>query len=196
MLPKFSKGNIKLGHILNFSLPNYITCPGKSKWCMQKCYVRKSERLFPRCKFTYAHNLLVTQDKAFVSSTIAQIKESDPIYFRIHPSGDFYDTRYILKWVQICKALPSITFSAYTRSWVNPRLLQALNKLSALDNVQIFYSIDPTMTNPPKGRIAFIDIDERADGVKCFSQNGIKRTCSECGFCYQKSKASIIFKVH
>ena len=36
-------------------------------------------------------------------------------YFRIHESGDFYSEDYVKKWYEIARALPAVTFYAYTK---------------------------------------------------------------------------------
>ena len=41
----------------------------------------------------------------------------DPMFFRIHDSGDFYNDAYFKAWLEVCRRLPHIRFWAPTRMW-------------------------------------------------------------------------------
>lgn len=190
-------GNKKLGNIPNLSMPSYISCPGKSEWCQKKCYAHKYEKLYPQCTPAYTKNMILSKSPDFVNSLIAIIQKMGGPYFRIHPSGDFYNTEYIDKWFEVCQALPNTLFCCYTRSWMIPELLSSLKKLKKLKNLQLFFSVDPTMPLPPEdGRIAFIETDKRANGITCLEQTGKRETCLKCGYCYKNTKKNVIFKIH
>ena len=191
-----SDGNKKLGKLPNISMPSYLSCPGKSKWCQKKCYANRYEKMYPRCTPAYIRNMAISKTPDFIDVIITKIKKMGGPYFRIHPSGDFYSTEYIDKWVNICQSLPDTLFCVYTRSWIIPELLSSLNKLKKLKNFQLFFSVDPTMPLPPEGRVAFIETDKRSNGIMCLEQTRKKNTCLECGYCYKNTKKNVIFKIH
>jgi len=190
-----SQGNKKLGKLPNISMSSYTSCPGKSEWCVKKCYASKYEKIYPQCIPAYMRNMEISKSPDFVNIIIDKVKKISGPYFRIHTSGDFYNIKYIEKWIEICQSLPNILFSVYTRSWIIPELLSSLKELNKLKNVQIFLSTDPTMDLPPDGfRIAFIEEDERAKGIMCLYDSGLKNACSDCGYCFKNNKKNVIFK--
>ncbi|GMW03627.1 MAG: hypothetical protein AMXMBFR84_47610 [Candidatus Hydrogenedentota bacterium] len=112
-------------------------------------------------------------------------------------SGDFYSRAYILAWRKIAIRQPATQFWAYTRSWTEPSLLPALEQFRALPNVHLFASVDPGMPDPPKGwRVAYLDIDPRAEGVPCLHQSGKAKSCFECRYCFRAGKGNVVFRVH
>jgi hypothetical protein len=163
-----SPGNTKLGKMPNFSIPAGDTCPGKSDFC-KGCYAQKGFFQMPRLKSSYAQNLEVTQEDSFVDAMIAHIQQATRKVkvFRIHVSGDFYSATYTRKWVQIIKALPSVQFYAYTRSWRVETIRAALEELRALQNMQLFASMDATSIEPaPEGwRVTTVEPDQRYRGM-------------------------------
>jgi len=195
--PVLGKGNIKVGPILTFSLPSRFTCPGASRWCAKHCYAARFERIWPNCRLAYSRNLLLTWNiPRFVRLMLRNIPKNLPV-LRIHVSGDFHDPSYIYGWIKIARARPRTQFWAYTRSWTMPTLLPALEQLRALPNCHIFASVDPDMPDPPAGwRVAYLDIDPRAQGVPCLHQHGKAKSCFECRYCFRPGKGNVVFKVH
>lgn len=190
-------GNMKVGSIRTFSLPSRLTCPGASSWCSKHCYAYRFERRRPNCRDAYSRNLVLTwHPDEFVEAMLQVIPKKLP-QCRIHVSGDFYSVEYIEAWQRICGEYPHTLFWCYTRSWNVPDLLPALEKLRDLPNVQLFASTDPSMPLPPKGwRVAFIEEDPRASGLRCLEQYGRKPSCLECGYCFQQQRGDVIFKTH
>ena len=191
------RGNSKVGEIPTFSLPSRFTCPGASAWCIKHCYARRFERLRALCRMGYSRNLVLTWDTdRFVSTMLAQIPPDVPC-FRIHVSGDYYDTTYIESWRKICLGRPLVRFWAYTRSWASPTLQPALEALRRLPNFCLFASTDVTMPPPPEGwRVAFVEGDPRATGIKCREQNGLSDSCLTCRYCFASNAGHVVFRVH
>ena len=189
--------NTKLGPVFNFSLPSRITCPGASPWCKKHCYAWRYERRRPRCRNAYQRNLELTRNPdQFAERMIAVLPRLLPC-FRIHVSGDFPEDRdYIQAWIKICQAFPQMKFWAYTRSWVQPDLYLALERLQELPNMNLFLSTDPTMPLPPgEWRVAFIEGDPRAKGILCPEQIGERNSCLDCGYCFLEKEGNVIFKI-
>ena len=191
-------GNKKIGaHVPTFSLPSKITCPGKSDWCVNHCYADRFERMRPNIRRAYERNLAICQYPVLlVNFILNRLTVSFP-WFRIHPSGDFFDVGYINAWTEIVAARPNIQFWSYTRSWAVDELRAPLEQLKALPNMHLYGSTDPSMPLPPDGwPVAFIEHDERATGTPCQYRFGNAASCLECGYCLQKDNHNVIFKQH
>lgn len=195
--PSIGNGNIKVGPIPTFSLPAQASCPGATPWCIQHCYAKRYERMRPNCQRAYERNLKLSRNpRRFVREMLKHIPRDTPV-LRIHVSGDFYDARYIYSWVTIARQRPRTKFWAYTRSWVVPALLPALERLRSLKNVHLFASVDLDMPDAPKlWRVAYLETDPRAKGLPCLHQYGKAASCHECRYCFKPGKGSVIFKIH
>ena len=179
----FSTGsNRKLGpNTGNLNRRRMKTCPGSSEWCEENCYANKA-------LLKYWQNSYETELK--------NIPNTLPKLVRLHSSGDF-DTVPYIKWVeQLVEDNPKTRFWAYTRSWRLPSLRRELIKLKKMDNIEIFASTDPSIREPtPKGwRVAWVETDNRAEGVYCPHDKGNVENCEECGICYEDSNKNVIFK--
>lgn len=191
------EGNAKVGEIYTFSLPSHTTCPGASPWCLEHCYAHRYERLRPVCRRAYQRNLVLAQrPEEFVRVMTGVLPRILPCV-RIHVSGDFHTREYLNAWDRICAAFPQTGFWAYTRSWAVPGLYPALEQLRACANVELIASTDPTMPLPPDGwRVAFIQTDPRANGMRCKQQHGEVDSCLDCGYCFQQHNGNVVFLVH
>ena len=191
------EGNMKVGEVFTFSLPSKTTCPGATAWCLTHCYAWRYEQIRPACQKAYQSNLaLATDTERFQRTMIGVLPRIMPS-FRLHVSGDFFNADYCSAWFEICKAFPQTRFWGYTRSWAAAELREALKRLRDLPNMQLFASVDPTMPLPPEGwRVAFVLTDPRARGMLCNSQAGEENSCLACGYCFERDKGNVIFKVH
>jgi hypothetical protein len=195
--PALGRGNIKVGPIPTFSLPSRFTCPGATSWCLSHCYAWRFERIWPNCRTAYARNLVLSWNtRRFVRAMLDRISEDLPA-LRIHVSGDFYSEPYALAVWHIAAKRPLTRFWGYSRSWTIPTLLPALERVRALSNFQLFASVDPNMPDPPAGwRVAYLEIDPRANGLPCLHQYGSAASCFECRYCLRPGKGNVVFKVH
>lgn len=155
-LSRYMKGNTKLGEgVYTYSrLPGndeFGTCPGSSEECEAICYAKRIDGVV---KAMYAQNSY-TDDVPEIPS--------DAKLLRLHVSGDFNSHDYVINWITRMVGRPDVTMWTYTRSWRVPTLLPALEALRGLPNVQMFASMDQSITEePPKGwRRAWIDGDAR-----------------------------------
>lgn len=195
--PSLGRGNIKVGPILTFSLPSRFSCPGASAWCMRHCYAARFERIWPNCRRAYSRNLVLSWNAQRFVRVMLRCIPRDLHFLRIHVSGDFHSAPYADAWTAIARKRPHTQFWAYTRSWCVPSMLPALERLRALGNVHLFASLDPDMPDPPPGwRVAYLDIDPRAQGVPCLHQHGQAKSCYECRYCFRPGKGNVVFKVH
>ena len=195
--PVLGDGNAKVGPIPTFSLPSRFTCPGSSPWCLKHCYAWRFERIWPNCRLAYARNLVLSwSSRRFVKAMLRRIPEDLPA-LRIHVSGDFYSRAYADAWYSIMRKRPRTQFWAYSRSWNVSSLLPALERLCTLPNCELFASVDPGMPDPPSGwRVAYLEIDPRANGLPCLHQYGGAASCFDCRYCLRPGKGNVVFKVH
>lgn len=130
---KWTKGNEKLQkdnggvyNIVGFGIPadyDFIlngvktnTCPGALA-CRAVCYAKQGRYGTPTVKNARMHNLEMSLSADFVGMVIEDLKRMRKINtVRIHDSGDFYNQEYYNKWCDIARALPHITFYAYTKT--------------------------------------------------------------------------------
>lgn len=214
-----TRGNSKLGKIYNWSIPAIKTCPGRSKLCEALCYAAEGFFLMPSVKNVYAKNWRTARTKSFADRMIAEIHKKKCDIVRIHVAGDFFDATYIRKWAKIIKACPETRFYAYTRSWRVKRLTKALKELAALENLQLWWSVDKETgrgPNHPRIKQAYLATDDtdvpafpvdlvfrekvetvmkKVDGVQvCPYETGLKIekiTCQTCKICFKNANSLI-----
>jgi hypothetical protein len=174
-------GNRKIGQIWNFSLPWKKSCPGRTQFCEEFCYVR-NRNLRPSVLKLYEDNYTLSFQPDFAEQMINILKTSQLQWksgqsrvFRFHPSGDFYSIEYIEKWIQIAKKLKDWKFYGYTHSW-NCDLEPTLRQLQALPNVCLYASVDPLTEEPPKDwkLKAWMSYDTPTSGIRCKQDNALK----------------------
>ncbi len=147
-------GNKKLGpSIHSFSLPRIVTCPGATDVCKQVCYAGRGHFRHAGVKDSYEENLRCVRRTSCVTDLVAEIRKKHVKCLRIHTSGDFMNTKYVNRWLEVVRRCRQTTFFAYTRSWRKPRMCHALEQLAAEPNVHLWWSTDQE-THAKQGRPA------------------------------------------
>lgn len=155
-----SQGNTKTGKGVSlFNLPRKITCPCMSKVCEKVCYTQWYVKAYPSILDSYIKRLKATKSDGFVDAMNKELKNGISIV-RWHASGDFYSKEYIAKWIEIVTNNPKIIFYGYTRSWNDKEMLPQLECLAALPNVQLWWSCDNSMPEPPEGKKAYLSTND------------------------------------
>lgn len=172
-----STGNAKTGPSL--SMPEGITCGGKTVECVKECYGQHNRMPLPNVKAVRYGNLKwwteAQQDtEAAVAAMVKIIREArtKPAKrapriktLRIHDLGDFMSPKYTRAWTAVCATVTDVDFWAYTRSWAIPAILAELKLLAKLPNVRIWISADQSSwlaamavyrANPEFAGIAFM----------------------------------------
>lgn len=134
--------NRKLGNMGSWNIPAVKTCPYATNACKSVCYVKKGTFSFPSNQAIYQRNYQLSRSKSFIKTIIQEIRNSGVRYFRVHASGDFYSADYVMKWVEIARKVPDVTFYAYTRSWRGEEFWAALTELAGLKNFKLLFSLD------------------------------------------------------
>jgi hypothetical protein len=124
---KLAKTSGEEYNIIGFGLPpdyNFVdasgtahnTCPGALA-CAGVCYAKQGGYRYPNSIAARDHNLAFSQSDGFVAGIVSDLRRKRKINtVRIHDSGDFYSQEYFDKWCAIARALPRLTFYAYTKS--------------------------------------------------------------------------------
>lgn len=125
---KLSKtSGVGFWNVLGFGLPadhtfldrNLVernTCPGALA-CRAVCFAKQGGYRFPDSIAAREHNLAFAQSEGFVAGIIADLRRKRSVNtVRVHDSGDFFSQEYFDKWCVIARAMPHLTFYAYTKS--------------------------------------------------------------------------------
>jgi hypothetical protein len=201
-----SKQNQKLGKgIASWSISSGVSCPGKTQAC-SACYADAMENQGPHAaaiKKGWAKRYQMTFDldalESSLSKDLAKLAPGTPV--RIHVSGDFHNSEYVMFWRSIAQRFPDLAFFGYTRSWRVPSLMPALEALHARPNVTLFASMDEYCTLPPNGwRYAMMGTlnGHPAPGtILCPELTKKVSDCGSCKLCFNKlAKLSVTFPIH
>ena len=98
------KGNARVSFLI-WNIPAVITCPFATDHCIEFCYARKSEKMYPDVLPSRQEHFEITRDDQFVARMIyticveldRPINKNKKVVFRIHESGDFYNMAYVKK---------------------------------------------------------------------------------------------------
>ena len=126
-------------YTVNFGIPALKTCP-MAKICKDYCYANKGAYIWPVVKAAYERRFEATKNHDFdvmVCEELFNMPKVEAV--RIHDSGDFYNEKYLMKWINAAHAFPDRVFYAYTKRVVMLKNYQAMGMLP--DNFKIIYSI-------------------------------------------------------
>jgi hypothetical protein len=132
---KFGKGNAKLNTaIAIMDLPAGWSCPqadqclsranrltGKitdGKNTQWRCYAASSEGPFPSVRKKRWHNFDLLKKASTIENMANLIQASLPsntTYIRVHSSGDFFNERYFLAWLNVALNNPLLVFYGYSK---------------------------------------------------------------------------------
>lgn len=146
------QGNDKLSQaIFHWDLPAALTCPGSTELCRSRCYSLRGRYLFPQVQERLQFCYEMSKRKDFASLMIEEIRRKGAAFVcRIHCAGDYYNARYVRKWIEIVSACNTTRFFGYSRSWRVQAVYPALAELSQLPNMQLFFSTDAETGEPPE----------------------------------------------
>lgn len=131
--------NRKLGKkVAVFNLPARKTCPGMTAYCGPICYAMKAERMYKQCKASRARNYKASLRPDFAIKMGKELDTFKGEYARIHEAGDYYNQRYLNKWLKIARSYPELTFLSYTKMY------DRLDFSKKTSNFLVYSSLDPT----------------------------------------------------
>lgn len=186
-----SKGNRKIGKVMNVSLPPVISCANCSG-CMWLCYDIKACLQYSNTVINArVKNWVVFKrnpEKYFSDIRKALKHRRTNKYFRWHVAGDIPNMDYLKEMVEIAKEFPEFVFWTYTKNYslVNSYCEQ-FGKNSIPENLSIMFSEwrGMKMDNPynfPVFSVVFNDDENKPDPRKNHYCPG------NCDICLQNRK--------
>jgi hypothetical protein len=100
-------------------------------------------------KAAHLRNYETSLKDTFASAMVASVNQRMVETLRVHAAGDFYDSDYVRKWIEVARECRQTTFFAYTRSWRDEEQLPWLISLGNEPNVQLWWSMDRDTGHPP-----------------------------------------------
>lgn len=177
-----SNGNSKLGVLPSFSLPPLMTCPGATQFCRRFCYGKSGRFAWRATRAVLKRSYDASRRTVFVEKIVDEVKKSGASVFRIHVVGDFYDEKYVERWMKIASTLPGVTFYGYTRSWRVDAIARKLMLMRELPNVKLLASVDFTHVDRPKG---WSTVSVEGEGEPCPHDLKLVKHCLDCRRCWE-----------
>lgn len=184
-----SKGNRKIGRVMNVSLPPILSC-ANCKECKFLCYDIKACLLYPATVIdARVRNLVILlkdRNEYFRRIEQAISRRRANKYFRWHVAGDIVDIDYFDRMVKIAEQHKDFRFWTYTKNykvvnaWVSEHGRDAIPS-----NFSVMFSEwrGMPMENPygfPEFRVVFKD-EQRPNGFYCPGNCDIcKAGCKGC----------------
>jgi hypothetical protein len=187
---KISKGNTKLGNVMNLSLTPCKTCPADAP-CRDKCYAMKAYRQYPNVREAWNGNTEATNNRpAFFSEVNKSVNKKKPEYFRWQVAGDILDQNYLDGMKMVARANPKTKFLAFTKN-------HGLDFGSLPKNLQIVASLWSNWGKRPVGLpVAWMQDgkENRVTGneIECPGK------CKDCKACWNLNSLGkdVVFKAH
>lgn len=138
-----TKGNRKIGRVLNVSLPPIITCCN-CKGCLKLCYDIKAILQYKNVAMARSRNYVILKrdrEKYFneIIETLKHRKTNK--FFRWHVSGDIVDVDYFNRMVEIARMFPDFRFWTYTKAYVYVNKWCETNGKDAIpENLTVMFS--------------------------------------------------------
>ena len=114
-----TKGNRKIGRVLNVSLAPIITCCNCSG-CLRLCYDIKAVLQYKNVALARSRNYVILmrdREKYFNEIRSALKHRKTNKFFRWHVSGDIIDVDYFDRMVKIAREFPDFRFWTYTKAY-------------------------------------------------------------------------------
>ena len=202
-----------------FNLPAITTCPYASAGCKAVCYATKGHHCFPSVKESREKALDVSKRDdfsevvAYTVETLQRVRryKGNVMQLRIHESGDFYNLKYLRKWVKAWKALEGndgVKVVFYTKSFayfleLNDEEKEIINRMMASGKLAMNLSVDDTtekvqlvrylemLKEFPLANTYRVTAETTAEDDICDCAN-----CAKCGACNRSTGGHKVVKIH
>lgn len=199
-----SKGNHKIGNMMNVSLTPVKSCSrAAAKLCGKNCYAKQCYRQYPYTRKAWDHNLgharrnLPSFFNAISEALQKEQKTHALNFFRWHVGGDILNLEYFHGMVRVAMMYSDCRFLAFTKrydiinTWV-------ANGEQIPDNLTVIFSAWPglAMDNPHKFPVAWMQdgTETRVTGeeIQC------PGNCEGCGMCWdiRRTGKDVLFHRH
>ena len=197
-LVSISKGNRKLGGVLNVSTTPGRCCSKGVPCLSQGCYALKSIRRFRDTRAAWRRNedLAKHHPDSYFMQIAAKVAKAQPRLFRWHVAGDILNGDYLGGMCNIAAANPDTHFLAFTKAF---DIVNRYEDREAIPgNLVLIYSAWPglSFSNTHGHRIAWMQNGSEtrvpADAIEC------PGNCESCGLCYELPKLGrdVVFYKH
>jgi hypothetical protein len=117
MLLSVSNTKVSMNKIrtASFGLEAIKTCPSADE-CKKDCFALGGNYLYPAVKNKQKERLRASKLSSFTDIITNEIKKLNVGCVRVHDSGDYYNRKYLDKWIQIANDSPDVIFYSYTKS--------------------------------------------------------------------------------
>lgn len=207
---------------MQFNVLALLDCPFKSKGCAKVCYATKGHHVFPNVKESRqrAHDYSMRDDfsEMMIYTINTEMKysrkfQNAKVILRIHESGDFYNLKYLRKWLKIWTAFrddEQILFTFYTKSFLYFLQLTAeekemLKDLQAVGRVSVNLSMDDTTSPEQRARyLQMLATFPKSNTYYCTEDiTTVKhdkicdcKDCAACGICNHANGYKTVVKIH
>lgn len=199
-MTKLSKGNSKIGNIMNISLTPIKSCIGLENVCAKDCYAMKAYKQYPNTRKAWDANYIMATDfpELFFLHIHNELCKYKGKYFRWHVAGDFLSREYYARCCKLALEFPQIRFLAFTKQYDIVNYF-ADKKMIPSENFNVVFSSWPAykMDNPHNFPVAWMNdkagVEDRipADSFVC------PGSCDECYACWGFGKGqSVVFTQH
>ena len=197
-LVSISKGNRKLGCVMNISTIPGRCCVKGIPCASDGCYAFKALRMYPGTRAAWRRNeyLAKHHPDSYFMQIAAVVAEAKPRLFRWHVAGDILNTDYLGGMCRIAAANPHTHFLAFSKAF---KIVNEYEDREAIpDNLVLVFSAWPGMTflNPHGHRVAWMQDGTEtrvpADAIEC------PGNCESCGMCYELERLGhdVVFHKH
>ena len=178
-----SAGNMKLGAIMNISLPPVTTCHNCAS-CKHYCYAVRSYNRLPDTATAWNENYLLFKTDPI--EYFRQISKAVKMqrFFRWHVSGDIVNQDYFRNMIYDAKDNPNCEFLAFTKAY---EIVNAVldNGTTIPANLHVLFSAAPgtEMPNPhrlPECHINFEDPAKNTYKGGATYEHHCNGNCTEC----------------
>jgi len=197
-LVSISKGNRKLGCVMNISTTPGRCCPKGVPCASDGCYANKALRLYPGTRAAWRRNeqLAKHHPNSYFTQIAAQVTAAQPRLFRWHVAGDILSTEYLRAMCRIAAANPQTHFLAFSKAFEIVNRYEDREVIPS--NLVIVFSAWPGMKffNPHGHRVAWMQDGTETrvpeDAIRC------PGNCETCGLCYELPRLGrdVVFHKH
>jgi hypothetical protein len=178
-----SAGNMKLGAIMNISLPPVATCHNCSS-CKNYCYAVRSYNRLPDTAAAWNENywLFISNPDKYFNEISKAVKLQR--FFRWHVSGDIIDYDYFKGMIRVALENPKVEFLAFTKAYdIVNRCIECGWEIP--ENLHLLFSAAPgnKMENPHRIPECHINFEDPALNTYCGGaeyEYHCTGNCTEC----------------
>lgn len=175
-----SKGNKKIGNVLNVSLAPIVTCMNCAK-CMYYCYDIKAVLAYPSVLYARARNTaLFYLDRDLFFAKLHQVmrRRKKNKYLRFHVSGEIVDIDHFVRMVETAKMFPDFKIWTYTKMYtIINAYCDLYGKESIPGNFTVMFSEWEGVPMDNKYNFPVFNAVEKGTEIKGFKCPG---NCQEC----------------